>query len=147
MAARTGALVHPAAANRSSWSLVHCLPVDGAPQTAALAPFTGTIAVDAQVADRVLRAALADGGEYADLFFEPRRSLHLILEDGRVRSVGAGVDAGVGIRVVQGGAVGFAYAGPLGEVDGGGREHPDRGRAGCTRDAASQGGGHARQGL
>ncbi|HEY0136483.1 MAG TPA: metallopeptidase TldD-related protein [Nannocystis sp.] len=83
--------------------------MDGAPQT-ALAPFTGAIAVDAQVAGRVLRAALADGGEYADLFFEHRRSLHVSLEDGRVRSVVAGIDAGVGIRVVQGGSVGFAYA-------------------------------------
>lgn len=85
--------------------------MDGAPQTAAQALWAGTaIAVDPVVAARVLRAALADGGEYADLFFEHRRSLQITLEDGRVRSVSAGVDAGVGIRVVQGGAVGFGYA-------------------------------------
>jgi TldD protein len=51
-----------------------------------------------------------DGGEYAELFFEHRSTLHLALEDGRVRSVGAGIDGGVGIRVFAGGAVGFAYA-------------------------------------
>lgn len=70
----------------------------------------GATAVDAALADRLLAAALASGGDHAELFFEYRRSLHLALEDGRVRSVGAGVDAGVGIRVVADGAVGFAYA-------------------------------------
>ncbi len=92
-------------------ALIHCRSVDGAPQTAAQARSEGSaIAVDPVVAARLLRAALADGGEYADLFFEHRRSLTITLEDGRVRSVGAGIDAGVGIRVVQGGAVGFGYA-------------------------------------
>ncbi len=70
----------------------------------------GASAIDPRAADRLLAAALASGGEHAELFFEHRRSLHLALEDGRVRSVGAGVDGGVGIRVVAGGAVGFAYA-------------------------------------
>jgi len=70
----------------------------------------GSTAIDERIADRLLAAALASGGEHAELFFEHRRSLHLALEDGRVRSVGAGVDGGVGIRVVAGGAVGFAYA-------------------------------------
>lgn len=85
--------------------------MDGAPQTAVQALWAGSaIAVDPVVAARVLRAALADGGEYADLFFEHRRSLQITLEDGRVRSISASIDAGVGIRVVQGGAVGYGYA-------------------------------------
>ncbi len=70
----------------------------------------GLPAIDASLVGRLLGAALAAGGEYAELFFEHRSSLHLALEDGRVRSVGAGIDAGVGIRVFAGGAVGFAYA-------------------------------------
>ena len=70
----------------------------------------GATAIDPMLAGRLLRAALADGGEFADLFFEYRRSLHVALEDGRVRSVGAGIDGGVGIRVIAGGAVGFAHA-------------------------------------
>jgi len=85
--------------------------VRGSPQPPCGAPFmVGATAIDARAADRLLAAALASGGEHAELFFEHRRSLHLALEDGRVRSVGAGVDGGVGIRVVAGGAVGFAYA-------------------------------------
>lgn len=85
--------------------------VRGSPQPPWGAPFmVGATAIDERAADRLLAAALASGGEHAELFFEHRRSLHLALEDGRVRSVGAGVDGGVGIRVVAGGAVGFAYA-------------------------------------
>lgn len=81
------------------------------PVAPSTAPFmAGATAVDARAADRLLAAALASGGEHAELFFEHRRSLHLALEDGRVRSVGAGVDGGVGIRVLAGGAVGHAYA-------------------------------------
>ena len=80
-------------------------------QLVSEAPFmTGPTAVDARLADRLLAAALASGGDHAELFFEYRRSLHLALDDGRVRSVGAGVDVGVGIRVMAGGAVGLAYA-------------------------------------
>lgn len=70
----------------------------------------GLPAIDAGLVGRLLGAALAAGGEYAELFFEHRSTLHLALEDGRVRSVGAGIDGGVGIRVFAGGAVGFAYA-------------------------------------
>jgi TldD protein len=80
-------------------------------QPVSEAPFmTGPTAVDARLADRLLAAALASGGDHAELFFEYRRSLHLALDDGRVRSVGAGVDVGVGIRVMAGDAVGLAYA-------------------------------------
>ncbi len=88
--------------------------MDRTPQTAApgpLAPFmAGPTAIDPVLAGRLLSAALADGGEFAELFFEYRQGLSVALEDGQVRGVGASVDAGVGIRVVIGGAVGFAYA-------------------------------------
>jgi TldD protein len=70
----------------------------------------GLPAIDTSLVGRLLSVALATGGEYAELFFEHRSTLHVALEDGRVRSVGAGMDAGVGIRVFAGGAVGFAYA-------------------------------------
>jgi TldD protein len=85
--------------------------VDSASQVVVEAPFmAGPAAVDGRLAARLIAAALADGGEYAELFFEYRRSLHVALEDGRVRSVGAGIDGGVGVRVIVGGAVGFAHA-------------------------------------
>lgn len=88
------------------------------PQIVAEAPFmTGPTAVDGRLADRLIAAALAGGGDHAELFFEYRRSLHLALDDGRVRSVGAGVDVGLGVRVMSGEAVGLAFAESLEPAD------------------------------
>jgi TldD protein len=75
------------------------------------APFApGAGNVDDALLARVLSAALAQGGDFADLFFEYRRSSAIAMEDGRVRTVSGGVDMGVGVRVVQGEAVGYAFA-------------------------------------
>jgi TldD protein len=75
------------------------------------APFVvGPQAITPEVAGSLLGRALARGGDFADLYFEYRRSASVAMEDGRVRTVGGGVDLGVGIRVVQGTAVGYAYA-------------------------------------
>jgi TldD protein len=75
------------------------------------APFlTGPLAIDPTLAAELLERALARGGDFADLFFEHRRSASLSMEDGRIRAVGGGIDGGVGVRVVQGAAVGFAYS-------------------------------------
>ncbi len=75
------------------------------------APFvTGPDRIDPELASRVLARALEHGGDFADLYFEYRRSTSVAMEDGRVRSVGGGIDMGVGIRVVVGSSVGYAYA-------------------------------------
>ncbi len=72
------------------------------------APFATSI--DPTTAGKLLAVALARGGQFADLFFEYRRSSSVAMEDGRVRTVAGGIDMGVGVRVVQGEAVGYAYA-------------------------------------
>jgi TldD protein len=75
------------------------------------APFMrGPQAVSRELASQLLSRALARGGDFADLYFEYRRSASISMEDGRVRSVGGSVDMGVGIRVVEGQGVGYAYA-------------------------------------
>jgi TldD protein len=75
------------------------------------APFiTGPQALELDLIARVLATALEQGGDFADLYFEYRRSASIAMEDGVVRSVGGGVDLGVGVRVVQGSSVGYAYA-------------------------------------
>jgi TldD protein len=75
------------------------------------APFmTGPQAITPQLASKLLSRALARGGDFADLYFEYRRSTSISMEDARVRSVGGSIDMGVGIRVVEGQAVGYAYA-------------------------------------
>ncbi|EDM78314.1 peptidase U62, modulator of DNA gyrase [Plesiocystis pacifica SIR-1] len=71
---------------------------------------TGPEAVSKELAAELLERALSRGGDFADLYFEYRRTASISMEDGRVRSVGGSVDMGVGIRVVLGQAVGYAYA-------------------------------------
>ncbi|MEX1367784.1 MAG: metallopeptidase TldD-related protein [Nannocystaceae bacterium] len=83
----------------------------GARRSRGEAPFvSGSQAIDAEIAQRVLGRALARGGQFADLYFEYRRSASLSMEDGLVRTAGGGIDMGMGVRVVVGSAVGYAYA-------------------------------------
>jgi TldD protein len=75
------------------------------------APFMrGDRAISPELAGALLDRALARGGDFADLYFEYRRSASISMEDGRVRSVGGAIDMGVGIRVVEGQGVGYAYS-------------------------------------
>ncbi len=83
-------------------------------------PSSGTSAfgpnVDAQQCDRLLGEALSRGGDYADLFFEHSRSGSFTFEDGRIKNVGRGVSLGMGTRVVDGEATGYAYSQDLEEA-------------------------------
>jgi TldD protein len=88
---------------------------EAAPQQPAIpvpeAPFMrGAQAIAPDLAGALLDRALARGGDFADLYFEYRRSASISMEDGRVRSVGGAIDMGVGIRVVEGQGVGYAYS-------------------------------------
>lgn len=68
------------------------------------------LGVDAAAADSVLSAALSRGGTFAELYFEHKRSGALAYEDQRVASAQSTLSQGVGIRVVEGDAVGYAYS-------------------------------------
>ncbi|HET6583745.1 MAG TPA: metallopeptidase TldD-related protein [Nannocystaceae bacterium] len=98
------------------------------------APFVA--AVDPTTAGKLLAVALGRGGQFADLFFEYRRSSSIAMEDGRVRTVAGGIDMGVGIRVVQGEAVGYAYAESL--------DWAEMARAAETASRIAQSGGKVR---
>jgi TldD protein len=65
--------------------------------------------VHAGVLQQVLAAALSRGGEDADLFFEHSSSTMVALTDGTVNRASTGVDLGMGVRVVVGDQVGYAY--------------------------------------
>jgi TldD protein len=75
------------------------------------APFApgGEHEIDTQLADRLLRAALAAGGDYADLYFEYRIGADYVLEEERIKTVGRGVTLGLGVRVLKGDSTGYAY--------------------------------------
>ncbi|MBM7624624.1 TldD/PmbA family protein [Sporohalobacter salinus] len=59
--------------------------------------------------DKVLTAALNKGGEFAELFFEKKQSNQLSMESSRLEKVKTGYDLGVGIRVINGEQVSYAY--------------------------------------
>lgn len=61
----------------------------------------------------VLEAALATGGEFAEIYAEDRRARNMRLDDGRVEDVVSGVDRGAGIRVVAGRRTTYAYTNVL----------------------------------
>lgn len=81
-------------------------------QSQIMAPFApgGEHEIDAQIAQRLLAAALEAGGDYADLYFEYRVSADYVLEDERIKTVGRGVTMGLGVRVTKGDATGYAYS-------------------------------------
>src|SRR5262245_59910024 len=76
-----------------------------------VAPFgrQGSTPVDAAIAQQLLRTALSQGGDYADLFFEYDASGSYALEEGILKSAGRAVGMGLGVRVMKGDATGYAY--------------------------------------
>jgi len=68
------------------------------------------MAVDQAQCAKILSCALERGGDFAELYFEYRRAASVSMEDGKVRTAGGGIDMGVGVRVVVGWSVGYAYA-------------------------------------
>jgi TldD protein len=75
------------------------------------APFApgGENAIDAATCERLLAVALANGGDYADLFFEYRAASGFSFEEGILKSASRGVSLGLGVRVQRGDATGYAY--------------------------------------
>jgi len=65
------------------------------------------------VSERMIRetlaAALARGGEHADVYFQHRVASDVGLEDGEVNRAHASVELGVGVRVVRGDQTGYGY--------------------------------------
>lgn len=66
--------------------------------------------VSTEMLQKVVAAAMSQGGNYADLFFEHKISNSISLQDGKVNSAYSNVDFGVGIRVLKGDQTGFAYS-------------------------------------
>src|SRR5690606_1763121 len=78
------------------------------PHTSPLQWF-GQFGVDEQVIGRVLAEATAHGADDADLYFEHTTSTAIGLSDGAVNRAHTGVDLGLGVRVVVGDQVGYAF--------------------------------------
>jgi TldD protein len=72
--------------------------------------------VDDAVAARVLAEATRHGADDADLYFEHSESTSVGLSDRKVNRAHTSVDLGVGVRVVIGDQVGYAYSEDLSEA-------------------------------
>jgi TldD protein len=66
---------------------------------------------------RVLEAALASGGNYADVYLEEVVRTGITLADGKVDSVEYGIDKGGGVRVVSNWKTGYAFCDSWDEGD------------------------------
>ncbi|MFQ5442316.1 MAG: TldD/PmbA family protein [Thermodesulfobacteriota bacterium] len=65
---------------------------------------------------KVLRAALAEGGEFADIFVEETQKTSVVCEDNRIERVVGGTDRGCGIRVIAGLKTFYAYTNDISET-------------------------------
>ena len=71
--------------------------------------FSSRYNLDSAAMSSLLSIALSRGGDFAELFFEHRTNSAIQWEDQRVKSASRNVAQGVGIRVVKGDAIGYAY--------------------------------------
>jgi TldD protein len=67
------------------------------------------------VLEKVIGAALARGGDMAEVFAEDRQTSGAVLDDRRVEELSSGRERGAGIRVVVGETTGFAHTADLSE--------------------------------
>ena len=72
--------------------------------------FLKTFRTDVRQMENIVARALANGGDWCDLYFEYTTYNELMLRDSEVTSGGFHVDYGVGIRVLSGERTGYAYS-------------------------------------
>ncbi len=65
--------------------------------------------IDTAMAQSLLSAALSRGGEYAELYFEHKTAGNILFEQQAVKSANKSISQGLGVRVLLGEAVGYAY--------------------------------------
>ncbi|NLW07932.1 MAG: TldD/PmbA family protein [Clostridia bacterium] len=61
----------------------------------------------------VLQAALQEGGDFAEIFLERRRTTSIVCEDNKIERVVSGLDQGAGIRVLMGDNTAYGYSNDL----------------------------------
>lgn len=72
--------------------------------------FQSRFGVDQKVMNDLLDVALSRGGDFAELYFEHRQTNLISYEEQVVREASSGVTHGVGVRVVLGDSIGYAYS-------------------------------------
>lgn len=72
--------------------------------------------IDDAILQKLIKRALSNGGEYADIFIEHRKSTAIQLEDDKIEKVIAGATAGIGIRLIYSGKTAYAYSNDFSET-------------------------------
>jgi len=72
--------------------------------------------LDKELLVKVLKRALASGGDYAEIFVEHKKPVSIHLEDRKIEKVTTGVDCGFGVRLLSEGSSAYAYSNDFSEV-------------------------------
>ena len=64
---------------------------------------------------KIFKMLFANGGDYADIFFENRDSTNIIFENRKIEKVQSGIDTGIGIRLLAEGNTFYGYTNNLSE--------------------------------
>jgi TldD protein len=67
------------------------------------------VEIDPRLLDKAIHAALAQGGQFADVYVENRIARSIAMEESRFKSAEFGVSQGAGVRVISGDKTGYAY--------------------------------------
>jgi TldD protein len=70
-----------------------------------------------ELAEQIVALALANGGDFAELYAERSRGMNMSIDESRVEGVVSGGGEGAGVRVVKDGTAYFAHVDGLAETD------------------------------
>jgi TldD protein len=70
-----------------------------------------------ELAESIVGRALANGGEFAELYAERGSSMQISIDESRIERVQSGGEEGAGVRVVKHGTAYFAHVDGLAEAD------------------------------
>ncbi|HEX3324951.1 MAG TPA: TldD/PmbA family protein [Solirubrobacterales bacterium] len=73
--------------------------------------------IEPAVAERALARALANGGEFAEVFAERNAGLTMAIDESRVEAVQSGAAEGAGVRVLSGGTTYYSHVDGLNPAD------------------------------
>lgn len=73
----------------------------------------GGLPIDESLIQKLLTTAMARGGEFAEVFVQDSLSVSANLDENKIRSAAVGASCGVGLRVISGQKVGYAYSDDL----------------------------------
>ncbi|GMU60273.1 MAG: peptidase U62 [Myxococcaceae bacterium] len=85
----------------------------GKSQSNAQAPQRQRVLLPHGLVERLLSAAMERGADFAEVYVERNETTAVTLEEKQVRSAQAGLSQGVGVRVIAGARVGYAYSDDL----------------------------------